>query len=88
MTSDVHQIISQVYRAKKDSHAADELISAYMPFIKSETSKFLNRPPDQSDDELSIAMFAFYEAIKNYLENPTNTFTFYGWDEQMMHKKF
>ena len=66
MTSDVHQIISQVYKAKKDSHAADELISAYMPFIKSETARFLNRPPDQSDDELSIAMFAFYEAIKNY----------------------
>lgn len=66
MTSDVHQIISQVYKAKMDSHAADELISAYMPFIKSETAKFLNRPPDQSDDELSIAMFAFYEAIQNY----------------------
>ena len=66
MTSDVHQIISQVYKAKKDSHAADELISAYMPFIKSETARFLNHPPDQSDDELSIAMFAFYEAIKNY----------------------
>ena len=66
MTSDAHQIISQVYKAKKDSHAADELIAAYMPFIKSETAKFLNRPPDKSDDELSIAMFAFYESIRNY----------------------
>ncbi len=66
MTSDAHQIISRVYKAKTDSHAADELISAYMPFIKSETAKFLNRPPDQSDDELSIAMFAFYESIRNY----------------------
>ena len=66
MNSDAHQIISQVYKAKNDSHAADELISAYMPFIKSETAKFLNRPPDKSDDELSIAMFAFYESIRNY----------------------
>lgn len=66
MTSDAHQIISQVYKAKKDSHAADELIAAYMPFIKSETAKFLNRPPEPSDDELSIAMFAFYESIRNY----------------------
>ena len=66
MNSDEHQIISQVYKAKKDSHAADELIEAYMPFIKSETAKFLNRPPDKSDDELSIAMFAFYESIRNY----------------------
>lgn len=66
MNSDAHQIISQVYKAKTDSHAADELISAYMPFIKSETAKFLNRPPDKSDDELSIAMFAFYESIRNY----------------------
>ena len=23
------------------------------------------------------------EAIKNYLENPTNTFTFYGWDDSI-----
>ena len=66
MDPEAHQIISQVYAAKTDSHAADELISSYMPFIKSETAKFLKRPPDQSDDELSIAMFAFYESIRNY----------------------
>ena len=61
-----HQIISLVYEAKKDSKAADKLISDYMPFIKSETAKFLKRSPDISDDELSIAMFAFYEAINSY----------------------
>ncbi|MBO6116770.1 MAG: sigma-70 family RNA polymerase sigma factor [Ruminococcus sp.] len=66
MDPDTHQIMTQVYQAKKDNSAADELIAAYMPFIKSETSKFINRPPDQSDDELSIAMFAFYEAIRDY----------------------
>lgn len=55
-----------VNAAKKDKKTADELISAYMPFIKSETAKFLKRPPIESDDELSIAMFAFYEAIQSY----------------------
>ena len=63
---DAKQLISKVYAAKEDSRAADELIEAYMPFIRSETSKFINRAPDDSDDELSIAMFAFYEAIKKY----------------------
>ena len=66
MDSDVHQIVSQVYEAKKNSKAADRLIEEYMPFIRSETAKFLKYPPDDSDDELSIAMFAFYEAIRNY----------------------
>ncbi len=66
MEAAAHQIIAQVYQAKKDSHAADELIASYMPFIKSETAKFLKRAPDQNDDELSIAMFAFYESICKY----------------------
>jgi len=66
MDPNTHQILSRVYAAQKDSHAADELIASYMPFIRSETAKFLKRPPDSSDDELSIAMFAFYEAIRGY----------------------
>ncbi len=66
MDQDVQKLIKQVYEAKTDSHAADELISAYMPFIKSETARFINRPPQPEDDELSIAMFAFYEAIRGY----------------------
>lgn len=69
MKSDSHQIIAQVYQAKTDSRAADALISSYMPFIKSETAKFLKRPPDPSDDELSIAMFAFYEAVRSYTKS-------------------
>ncbi|MBR6580573.1 MAG: RNA polymerase subunit sigma [Ruminococcus sp.] len=66
MNSETHEIISRVNLAKTDSGEADKLISDYMPFIKAETAKFLNRSPDKSDDELSIAMFAFYEAIRNY----------------------
>lgn len=66
MNSETHEIIFRVNLAKTESREADKLISDYMPFIKAETAKFLNRSPNQSDDELSIAMFAFYEAIRNY----------------------
>ena len=65
--NDEHKIIQQVYAAKEDMEAADRLIGAYMPFIKAETAKFLKRPPMEGhDDELSIAMIAFHEAIRGY----------------------
>ena len=64
---DEHELIQQVYAAKEDMEAADRLIGSYMPFIKSETAKFLNRPPMEGhDDELSIAMIAFHEAVRGY----------------------
>ena len=66
MSPDVQQLISRVTEAKNDSNAADALIADYMPFIRSETAKYLKRQPEPEDDELSIAMFAFYEAIRNY----------------------
>lgn len=65
--NDEHKIIQQVYAAKEDMQEADQLISTYMPFIKTETAKFLKRPPIEGhDDELSIAMIAFHEAICGY----------------------
>ena len=64
---DEHKIIQQVYAAKEDVEAADRLIGVYMPFIKAETAKYLKRPPVEGhDDELSIAMIAFHEAIGGY----------------------
>ena len=64
---DEHELIQQVYAAKEDMEAADRLIGSYMPFIKSETAKFLKRPPMVGhDDELSIAMIAFHEAVRGY----------------------
>lgn len=62
-----HAIVQKVYESKADTQAADQLISTYMPFIKAETAKFLKRPPlEGQDDELSIAMIAFHEAIQGY----------------------
>ena len=66
MSPDVQQLLSRVMQAKQDSKAADDLIADYMPFIRSETAKYLKRQPEPEDDELSIAMFAFYEAICGY----------------------
>ena len=60
-------IVRLVEAAKTNTEAADELISAYLPFIKAQTEKFLKRPPQEGrDDELSIALIAFHEAISGY----------------------
>ncbi|MBR3629412.1 MAG: sigma-70 family RNA polymerase sigma factor [Oscillospiraceae bacterium] len=66
MKLDVQQLLAEIREAKSDAKACDRMIEQYMPFIRSETAKFLKRSPAQDDDELSIAMFAFYEAIRNY----------------------
>lgn len=66
MDQDVQQLVSRVTTAKTDSAAADALIADYTPFIRAETAKYLKRQPEPEDDELSIAMFAFYEAICGY----------------------
>ena len=66
MSPDVQQLLSRVAAAKTDNNEADALIADYMPFIKAETARFLNRQPEPEDDELSIAMLGFYEAIRSY----------------------
>lgn len=62
-------IVGRILDAKGNSIAADALIGDYMPFIKSETYKTIGRlPAAEHDDALSIAMFAFYEAIESYVK--------------------
>lgn len=62
-----HEIIRQVRAAQEDTRAADAFVRQYIPFIKSETAKFLKRPPQEGqDEELGIAMFAFYESMMSY----------------------
>lgn len=64
-----HQIIKAVYAAKNDAQKADEFIRSYVPFIRSETAKFMSRHCTDQDDEFSIAMIAFHEAIIGYSKN-------------------
>lgn len=61
-----HEIVRAVYAAKENNDAADALIRQYIPFIRAESSKFLGRFCTDSDDEYSIAMIAFHEAIESY----------------------
>lgn len=61
-----HEIIRAVYAAKEDNAAADDLIRRYIPFIRAEASKFLGKFCTDSDDEYSIAMIAFHEAVLGY----------------------
>ncbi len=61
-----HHMIVRVYEAKEDMMKADALIRDYIPFIKKEASGFLSRICTDQDDEFSIAMIAFHEAILGY----------------------
>ncbi len=61
-----NDILFQVLAAQRDSLAADDFIDRYLPFIRSETAKYLGHFPSEEEDALSIAMFAFYEAIQGY----------------------
>lgn len=72
-----HRIVKKVYAAKEDSDKADDLIRSYIPFIRSEATKFMGRLCTDQDDEYSIAMMAFYEAIMGY-ERGRGTFLGYA----------
>ena len=61
-----HQIVKMVCAAKGDTQLADELIRSYLPFIRAEAAKFMGRTCTEEDDENSIAMMAFYEAVMGY----------------------
>lgn len=63
-----HPITALVAEARSDLGAADALTRDYLPFIKSEVSKFTGRSVSERDDEVSIAMLAFHEAITTYDE--------------------
>ena len=63
---DGHKILKSVYEAKTDSQKADDFIRSYIPFIRSEASKAVARQCTEHDDEYSIAMMGFYEAIMSY----------------------
>ena len=60
-------IVERVAAAKKSQEAANALIQDYLPYIQAETSRALNGAPSGlHEDEVSIAMFAFYEAVQTY----------------------
>lgn len=65
-----HRIVKEIHKARKDIRFCDEFILKYKPFIISEVSSFMKRAVDEySDDEFSIGMIAFYEAVRTYRED-------------------
>lgn len=64
-----YEIVCMVRQTKEGSKAVDELIIMYIDFIRSETAKFDHSIPSGGrDDELSIAVLAFYRAIQGHEE--------------------
>jgi len=52
--------------AKTDSQILEEVIKSYTPFILASASRVLSKSVNIHDDEASIAMLAFAEAVKSY----------------------
>ena len=50
-----HQIIRAVYAVKEDLQKADDLIRDYIPFIRSEASKYISRLCTEQDDEYRLS---------------------------------
>ena len=51
---------------ESDSEAYNQFISRHRKFILKVTSKTLNRFVTESDDEWSVALIAFHEAVRSY----------------------
>ena len=61
------KIIKRVLAAQHNIDEADSLIRDYFPFIKSEAAKVIGKiPVEGKDDELSIALMGFHEAVEAY----------------------
>ena len=59
-------INSWACNAAGDEREFERLINQYKPFIASCASKTTGRHIDQHDDEMSVAMIAFSEAVRRY----------------------
>lgn len=70
-------INERVMKIKKDVDHIDRFIEEYKPFIASVVEKYAGRPVEYGvDDELSIALIAFNEAIQKYDINKGNFLSF------------
>lgn len=60
------QLNTQAVRAKDDAPFLEQFIAAHEPFILRAASQCAHRALTRSDDEYSIALLAFYEAVRGY----------------------
>ena len=60
-------LLREINEARASSRNTDRFIEKYTPFIRSEVMRTAPLCEfEEKNDELSIAMFAFYEALMNY----------------------
>lgn len=57
-----------------DREVLNELLSSYTPFMKKTASLVCKRYISEQDDEYSIAMFAFHEAIEHFEQDKNASF--------------
>ncbi|GKW45051.1 RNA polymerase sigma-I factor [Planococcus sp. NCCP-2050] len=57
-----------------DEEALNELLQSYAPFVKKTAAQVCKRFIDQHDDEWSIALSAFHEAVKGYEKDKNASF--------------
>ncbi len=60
------QSSSQAVRAKEDEPFLERFIEAHEGFILRTASRHAGHTVTRSDDEYSVALMAFYEAVKGY----------------------
>lgn len=82
--SEEHQIIKAVYAAKENTKKADDLIRKYIPFIRAAAAKYMSGICTDQDDEYSIAMVAFYEAIMGYKKEKGS---FLNYADMLIHSR-
>ena len=56
----------EVVRAREEEPFLERFIEAYQPFILRTASRYAGFCVTRSDDEFSIALLAFYEAVRQY----------------------
>ena len=58
--------LQQVTRARQDSRFLERFLEESQPFILQTAARHAGFPVTRSDDEFSVALLAFYEAVRTY----------------------
>ena len=76
----INNLDNSVYLSKSNNELREKIILEYKPFIRAVTKKTFNRYMDYAhDDELSIALIAFNEAIDSYQPEKGHFLPFSAW---------
>lgn len=71
-----NSIQSDIFAAKSNNEEMNRFVRRHEPYIIKCTSKMLRRYVNTNDDEWSVALSAFVQAVKNYNEEKGNFYSF------------